>query len=164
MNTNNKINKTYDDEIIYLIQSILSNGNFEIETHNEAVLTKLMELRGTPIKVHKSLRDIEEIFKEWKNEIPVYQCDKCFKKHKLKQLDIIDKNVYIAPHGCSEGDYDTHDFYYFNCDCSRPIEVNEAHVNELTNPPIDNNSPNCDSGRCTLKFNENYNYGRSNNN
>ena len=42
--------------------------SINVETVNESVLCKLMELRGTPIKVDKTLRDIDKDFKEWQNE------------------------------------------------------------------------------------------------
>ena len=63
----NYINRKHDEEIIDIMNSILSNGNFEIETINESILCKLMEKRGTPIKVHKSLRDVDRDYKKWKD-------------------------------------------------------------------------------------------------
>ncbi len=62
------INRKNDEEIILLIKSILDNGNFKVETVNEALLVKLMELRGTPILYDENTRDIEHDFKVWKNE------------------------------------------------------------------------------------------------
>lgn len=64
----NFINRSNDEEIIDIMNSILSNGNMQVETINEAVLVKLMELRGTPIKYDKSLRNIDEDYLRWKNE------------------------------------------------------------------------------------------------
>jgi len=49
------------------MNSILSNGKMQVETINEAVLVKLMELRGTPVKYDKSFRNIDEDYERWKN-------------------------------------------------------------------------------------------------
>jgi hypothetical protein len=65
----NYINRENDEEIIDIMNSILSNGKMQIETINEAVLVKLMELRGTPIKYDKSFRDIDEDYERWKNDL-----------------------------------------------------------------------------------------------
>ena len=54
------INRTNDEEIIDIMNSILSGGKMQVETINEAVLVKLMELRGTPIKYDKTFRDIDK--------------------------------------------------------------------------------------------------------
>jgi hypothetical protein len=62
------IDRKHDEEIIDIVNSILSNAHFEVETINEAILVKLMELRGTPIKYDKSLRDIDKDFERWQNE------------------------------------------------------------------------------------------------
>jgi len=51
-----------DWDIIKTVQSIYSNANFTVETINESILVKLMELRGTPIIGYKSLRNINEDF------------------------------------------------------------------------------------------------------
>jgi|TARA_R110000796_G_C14287543_1_gene403535 hypothetical protein len=64
----NFIDRIHDEEIIDIVNSILSNATFEVETINEAVLVKLMELRGTPIKYDKSFRDIDKDFERWQNE------------------------------------------------------------------------------------------------
>jgi len=64
----NYVDRKNDEEIIDIVRSILSNSHFEVETVNEAVLVKLMELRGTPIKYNKTLRDINKDFKYWQNE------------------------------------------------------------------------------------------------
>jgi hypothetical protein len=63
----NSINRTNDEEIIDIMNSILSNGNMQVETINEAVLVKLMELRGTPIKYSKTFRNIDEDYERCKN-------------------------------------------------------------------------------------------------
>ena len=61
------INRSNDEEIIDIMNSILSEGKMQVETINEAVLVKLMELRGTPIKYDKSFRNIDEDYERWKN-------------------------------------------------------------------------------------------------
>ena len=61
----NFVDRKNDEEIIDLINSILSNGNMQVETSNEAVLVKLMEIRNTPIKYDKSFRNIDEDFNRW---------------------------------------------------------------------------------------------------
>lgn len=63
----NSINRSNDEEIIDIMNSILSNGNMQVETINEAILVKLMELRGTPIKYSKTFRNIDEDYERWKN-------------------------------------------------------------------------------------------------
>jgi len=62
-----EINRENDGEIIDIMNSILSNGKMQVETIKEAVLVKLMELRGTPIKYDKSFRNIDEDYERWKN-------------------------------------------------------------------------------------------------
>jgi len=64
----NFVDRKNDEEIIDLINSILSNGKMQVETFNEAVLVKLMEIRNTPIKYDKSFRDIDKDFERWQNE------------------------------------------------------------------------------------------------
>ena len=61
----NFVDRKNDEEIIDLINSILSNGKMQVETINEAVLVKLMEIRNTPIKYDKSFRDIDKDFERW---------------------------------------------------------------------------------------------------
>ena len=63
----NYIDRSNDEEIIDIMNSILSEGKMRVETINEAVLVKLMELRGTPIKYDKTYRDIDEDYERWKN-------------------------------------------------------------------------------------------------
>ncbi len=64
----NFVDRKNDEEIIDLINSILSNGKMKVETINEAVLVKLMEIRNTPIKYDKLYRDIDKDFERWQNE------------------------------------------------------------------------------------------------
>lgn len=52
-----------DKQIQDISVSILINSEIEVESHNEAVLVKLCELRGIPIKYKNSLRDIERDYK-----------------------------------------------------------------------------------------------------
>lgn len=65
----NFINRSNDEEIIDIMNSILSNGKMQVETINESILVKLMELRGTPIKYDKSYRNIDEDYDRWKNDL-----------------------------------------------------------------------------------------------
>lgn len=61
----NYIDRSRDEEIIGIVRSILSSGVWNVETIHEAVLLKLMELRGTPIKSNKILRDIDRDYELW---------------------------------------------------------------------------------------------------
>ena len=63
----NYIDRKHDEEIIDIVRTILSNASFKVETINEAILVKLMELRGTPIKYSKTFRNIDEDYERWKN-------------------------------------------------------------------------------------------------
>lgn len=63
----NYIDRSNDEEIIDIMNSILSKGKMRVETIDEAVLVKLMELRGTPIKYDKTYRDIDKDYERWKN-------------------------------------------------------------------------------------------------
>jgi len=63
----NYIDRSNDEEIIDIMNSILSEGKMRVETINEAILVKLMELRGTPIKYDKTYRNIDEDYERWKN-------------------------------------------------------------------------------------------------
>ena len=64
----NYIDRKNDEEIIAIVRAILSNASFKVETINEAILVKLMELRGTPISYDETLRDIDKDFERWQNE------------------------------------------------------------------------------------------------
>ena len=63
----NYIDRSNDEEIIDIMNNILSEGKMRVETINEAVLVKLMELRGTPIEYYKTYRDIDKDYERWKN-------------------------------------------------------------------------------------------------
>ena len=62
------VNRSCDEEIIDIVRSIMSHGSMVVETVNESVLIKLMELRGTPIAFEKTHRDIEVDFEYWLNQ------------------------------------------------------------------------------------------------
>ena len=62
------IDRKHDEDIIDIFRSILNNGVFEVETINEAILVKLMELRGTPISYDETCRDIDGDYERWVNE------------------------------------------------------------------------------------------------
>ena len=77
-----------------------------------------------------------------------YKCDRCDKAHELKQEKIIEMQYYIEPYSCCGGDYNTHDHYFFYCNCNRPIEVEKKDVKNLYSlPKIDKVHG---RGRCTL--------------
>ena len=57
-----------DSKIIDLIVRILGNGTMAVETFNESILVKLLEERGTPIRIRKSFRNIDNDFKLWQEE------------------------------------------------------------------------------------------------
>ena len=59
------INRENDEAIINLIEIILSGAVFDVDTINEAILVKLMEIRGTPINYNSTVRDIDEDFNRW---------------------------------------------------------------------------------------------------
>ena len=63
------VDRSRDEEIIGIIRSILSQGTMNVETINESLLVKLMELRGTPIQnIDKIYRDIESDYQQWLSE------------------------------------------------------------------------------------------------
>lgn len=64
-------------------------------------------------------------------KIMIYKCDRCHKEHELDESKVKNKQHYVSPSGCYEGDYYVDDYYWFKCDCSRPIEVKKEH---LSNP------------------------------
>ncbi len=61
-------NYKYDSEIADLVARIMGNGTMVVETINEAILVKYLELRGTPIKIQKSFRDIDKDYKQYIKE------------------------------------------------------------------------------------------------
>lgn len=73
------INRANDDDIIDIMRDILSNGNMVVETFHESILVKLMELRCTPIKVHKYNRSVDDDFYKWtkENEAIPLESDYC---------------------------------------------------------------------------------------
>lgn len=64
----NYVDRTYDEEIIDIVRSVLDNGTGKAETFNEHVLIKLMQLRGTPITNFEFNQEkVDSLFKKWKN-------------------------------------------------------------------------------------------------
>ena len=57
----------HDTQIIDQLIRVIGNGTFQVETINEALLVKMLELRGTPIPVEKSARDIDL---DWERDRP----------------------------------------------------------------------------------------------
>ncbi len=60
-----------------------------------------------------------------------YKCDRCLKEHELNENLVKNKQHYIKPYSCTEGDYYIHAYFWFECDCGRAIKVKEEH---LSNP------------------------------
>lgn len=54
-----------------------------------------------------------------------YKCDRCFKVHDLDENLVKNKQYYVPPRGCHEGDYYINVYFWFKCDCSRAIKVKE---------------------------------------
>jgi len=63
------INNSFDEDIINTLESILNSALFKVETFNESVLVKLMELRGTPVRYDETIRNIEKDFAVWLRDI-----------------------------------------------------------------------------------------------
>ena len=61
-------------EIVNHFVKIISNGTFNVETINEAVLIKMLQSRGIIIPIEKSVRNIDKDYKMW------------LKEHKVKSL------------------------------------------------------------------------------
>lgn len=59
----------------------------------------------------------------------MYECDSCEIKKPLVQDKIKAKKTYIEPHGCHGGDFHSHDYYYYDCECGRPVEVDSRDIN-----------------------------------
>ena len=63
------IDRSRDEEIIRLVQSVLDNGTGKAETHNEHLLIKLMQLRGTPITSFTFDQDkVDRTYENWIKE------------------------------------------------------------------------------------------------
>lgn len=85
------IDRSRDEEIINILNSILSNADFTVETINESILVKLMELRGTPIKNYKTVRNIEQDFNNWnRTKIQISEIIKL--KNRLLEINQLDLN------------------------------------------------------------------------
>jgi hypothetical protein len=59
----------YDSEIVDLVYKIMGNGTMVVETINEAILVKLFELRGTPLKLEKTHRDIDKDYEGYLEDV-----------------------------------------------------------------------------------------------
>ena len=59
------VNKDYDHDIAELAKSIMGQGTLIVETFNEGVFVKLMELRGTPIEWEENSRDIDFDYQQY---------------------------------------------------------------------------------------------------
>lgn len=57
-------NRKNDDLIISLLATILWNGTMVVETINESVLVKLMQIRWMDLHIKKTYRDIEKDYDE----------------------------------------------------------------------------------------------------
>ena len=64
----NFVDRSNDEEIIDIVNSIMSQGTMVVGTINESILTALMEKRGTPITGYSTNRDIQADYRRWKNE------------------------------------------------------------------------------------------------
>lgn len=63
--------KTVEERALNTIQSILNDGTFEVETFNESVLVRLMELTGRKVNVHRERRNIDKDFRKYLEENPI---------------------------------------------------------------------------------------------
>lgn len=59
----------YDSEIADLVFRIM-NTSLVVETINESILVKLFEMRGTPLKIKSTIRNIDADYKEFCKEEP----------------------------------------------------------------------------------------------
>lgn len=66
----------------------------------------------------------------------LYECDNCGNVEPLNQESIREKEFYVEPHGCFGGDYQKHDYYFFDCSCGRPVEVNRKDIASSIIPPV----------------------------
>ena len=66
-----------------------------------------------------------------------YKCDRCGKEHQLIEEKVKNKQGYVSPHGCYGGDYYVHQYYWFECECGRPIKVNREHLSHPFDVPED---------------------------
>ena len=61
-----EINRDNDDAIIGILTSVLNNGTGHVETFNENVLVKLMQMRGTPITNFKFIQEqVDACYDNW---------------------------------------------------------------------------------------------------
>ena len=66
-----------------------------------------------------------------------YHCDRCPAEHELDETKVKDKQHYIKPRSCFEGDFYVHLYFWFPCSCGRPIWVTEGHLSKPINVPKD---------------------------
>ena len=57
-----------------------------------------------------------------------YKCDRCSKEHELDESKVKNKQYYIQPRSCYEGDYYVDAYFWFQCDCGRAIEVKKEQL------------------------------------
>lgn len=61
----------------------------------------------------------------------MYKCDRCDRETALDESKVLNKMRYVSPSSCYGGDYWVNYYFYFKCECGRPIEVEES---DLENP------------------------------
>ena len=65
----NYVNRIHDEDIIDIMRSILCNDTAVVETFNENILIKLMQIRNTPILLMKfDQEEVDEAYKIWQEE------------------------------------------------------------------------------------------------
>lgn len=57
-----------------------------------------------------------------------YKCDICSREHNLDESKVRNKQYYIKPYSCFEGDYYIDAYFWFECNCGRPIEVKKTDL------------------------------------
>ena len=60
-----------------------------------------------------------------------YKCDRCLTEHELDETKVKNKQHYVSPFSCYEGDYYIDYYYWFPCSCGRPIKVD---IKDIKNP------------------------------
>ncbi len=59
-----------------------------------------------------------------------YKCDNCETTHNLDETKVKNKQRYVPPKGCFEGDYFEDDYFWFECGCGRAIKVEEDDLSK----------------------------------
>ena len=68
----NYVDRSYDEEIIDIVRSVLDNGTGKAETAYEHILIKLMQLRGTPITSFQFEQELVDFhYNQWKALIAI---------------------------------------------------------------------------------------------